>query len=66
MHPLKEWRVKRGITIESLAYEHDLTPSTISALERGARRRVRPSTMEVLKAATGLSEDEIMGRVNAE
>jgi len=55
---LRTYRARAGLTQEALAERVGLAASTISALERGARRRPYPHTRQWLAEALGLSKAE--------
>ncbi|HZG66175.1 MAG TPA: helix-turn-helix domain-containing protein [Herpetosiphonaceae bacterium] len=55
---LRRHREAAGLTQEELAERAGLAAAAISALERGARQRPYPHTVEALATALGLSGDE--------
>ncbi|HEY4176587.1 MAG TPA: helix-turn-helix transcriptional regulator [Kofleriaceae bacterium] len=48
---VRELRVERGLTIERLAYENDISKGTVADLERGL---ARPSVVTLKRLADGL------------
>src|ERR1700677_4506040 len=52
---LRSLRLSSGLSQESLAERARMSPSTISALERGARRAPYRDTVELLAVALALS-----------
>ncbi|MGD9890899.1 MAG: helix-turn-helix domain-containing protein [Dehalococcoidia bacterium] len=55
---LRHYRRRAGLTQEALAERTGLTVSAISALERGARRRPYPRTLNLLAAALAVGPTE--------
>ena len=57
---IRRYRLRAGLSQEALAERAGLAASAISALERGARRRPHPHTLQALADALGLGEAERM------
>jgi predicted ATPase/transcriptional regulator with XRE-family HTH domain len=55
---LRQFRVQAGLSQAELAERANLSPATVTALERGVRSLPYPRTVEALAAALGLSAAE--------
>ncbi len=60
---LKDFRRRAGLTQEALAERADVSPQTITKLERGVYRTPRIDTVDLLAGALGLSTEEHEGLV---
>jgi transcriptional regulator with XRE-family HTH domain len=65
---LREWRLRKGITQESLARAAGVTKAYISMIEsdsqRGELRRVSPDKLAAFADALGIPEVELLNRAN--
>jgi predicted ATPase/DNA-binding XRE family transcriptional regulator len=62
---LRKLREEAGLTQEELALRAGLSPTAVSALERGQRKRPYPHTVRALADALNLSDDERAALIDA-
>jgi transcriptional regulator with XRE-family HTH domain len=62
---LRKLREAAGLTQEELASRAGLSPTAVSALERGQRKRPYPHTVRALADALDLSDDERAALIDA-
>lgn len=58
---VREMRLRRGMTMESLAYQSGLTTNTVWRIENGLARRPTTSTLDKLAATLKIDVDDLKG-----
>ena len=64
-HPLREFRLLRGLTLEELADQTDLSPSYLSRLESGSRR-LNADILQKLSEALGCHPGDLLISANSD